>query len=110
LIHPTQSDGWPKVMSESMAFGVVPLAGAISSIPQVLAETGAGRALPAEDIFSFVEAIREFLEKPEQWKQASRAGLSSVHLFTYQAYLNSVRSLFYDAWGLESDLFVVQNA
>lgn len=109
LVHPTQSDGWPKVMSESMAFGVVPLGGAVSSIPQVLAETGAGRAIPPNDIFSFVETIQEFLDKPDQWKQASRAGLASAPLFTYQAYLDSVRNLFQDAWGLEARLPELQS-
>ena len=103
LVHPTQSDGWPKVMSEAMACGVVPLAGAVSSIPQVLAETGAGRAIPPEDIPSFVQAIQEFLDEPDQWKRASQAGVQHAFLFTYQAYLASVKNLFRDAWGLQPE-------
>ncbi len=65
LLLPTNaSEGWPKVLSEAMAYGVVPLAGAVSSIPQILQETGAGLALPPEDPEAFVQAIQNFLAEP----------------------------------------------
>src|SRR5205085_4697947 len=40
LLPTAASEGWPKVLSEAMAFGVVPVAGAVSSIPQYLRELG----------------------------------------------------------------------
>jgi glycosyltransferase involved in cell wall biosynthesis len=45
VVLPSVSEGWPKVLSEAMAFGAVPMAGAVSCIPQVMAQTGAGVAL-----------------------------------------------------------------
>jgi len=95
------SEGWPKVLSEAMAYGVVPVASAISSISQVLADTGAGLALPPENIEAFVQAIESYLNCPEAWYQASRAGMAAAARFTYDAYLDAVREMFQEAWGLE---------
>jgi len=94
----TASEGWPKVLSEAMAYGVVPVAGAISSIPQILSETGAGLSFPPNDIRAFVQAILGYIEKPERWRAASRAGMAAAPLFTYEHYLEAVKQMFWDAW------------
>ncbi|MFQ5434176.1 MAG: glycosyltransferase family 4 protein, partial [Anaerolineae bacterium] len=36
LVFPSATEGWPKVLSEAMAYGVVPIAGNVSCIPQIL--------------------------------------------------------------------------
>ena len=64
LLLPSASEGWPKVLSEAMAHGVVPLAGAVASIPQILSETGAGLALPPLKVSVFVEALVNLAESP----------------------------------------------
>ena len=61
-----------------MAYGVVPLAGAVSSIPQILAETGAGVALPPFDVNAFVNEVLAYAAHPDRWKAASRAGIASA--------------------------------
>src|SRR5262249_37246445 len=42
MLFPSDSEGWPKVLSEGMAYGVVPVASDVSSIPQYLRESGTG--------------------------------------------------------------------
>src|SRR4029453_15431516 len=42
LLPSRASEGWPKVLSEAMAFGAVPVASAVSAVPQTFADTGAG--------------------------------------------------------------------
>jgi glycosyltransferase involved in cell wall biosynthesis len=74
-----------------MAYGAVPVAGAVSSIPQVLADTGAGLALPPLDIRAYVEAIDELLRDPARWEEMSRKSLEAAPAFTYEVY---VRRLF----------------
>jgi glycosyltransferase involved in cell wall biosynthesis len=81
------SEGWPKVLSEGMAYGAVPIAGAVSSIPQVLADTGAGLALPPLDIGAYVEAIDALLQDPARWEEMSRKSLEAAHAFTYEVYM-----------------------
>ena len=101
LLFPSASEGWPKVLSEAMASGVVPLAGAVSSIPQILAETGAGVALPPLDVNAFVNEILDYVAHPDRWKAASRAGVAASSKFTYKHYLHELRRVFHDAWGVK---------
>lgn len=99
LIFPSITEGFPKVISEAMAYGVVPIAGAVSSIPQVLKRTGAGVALPPYDKESFIKSIRNFIENPEKWRSASEAGIKASSLFTYEFYLKELDKMFRKTWG-----------
>lgn len=101
VLLPSRSEGWPKVLSEGMAFGAVPIAGAVSAIPQVLRETGAGVALPYDDTQAMAAAIAAYVAAPETWLAASRAGLASARRFGYTAYQEAVANLFRHAWGVE---------
>lgn len=100
ILLPSQSEGWPKVLSEAMAFGVVPVAAAVSSIPQILSDTGAGVALPPDDIDGMTAAIARFVAEPGAWLAAARAGADAAHRFTYRYYQASVAALFAEAWGV----------
>ena len=100
LVFPSSSEGWAKVLSEAMTYGVVPIASAVSSIPQILTETGAGVALPVHDTAAYVNAITHFVNRPELWQEASRAGSEAASAFTYEYYLAAVQRMFQDAWGI----------
>lgn len=93
LLLPSRSEGWPKAASEAMAYGVVPLAGAVGSIPELLGRFGTGRALDPSDVEGFTEAIRWYAEHPETWKEESRRGLRAAEQFTYSRYLEAVERL-----------------
>ncbi len=99
ILLPSQSEGWPKVLSEAMAFGVVPVAAAVSSIPQILSDTGAGVALPPDDIDGMSAAIARFVTEPDTWSAAARAGVAAAHRFTYRHYQAAVAALFAETWG-----------
>lgn len=93
LLFPSGSEGWPKVISEAMAYGVVPIASAVSSIPQYLAQFGVGKALPPTAIAQFVEAIQEYVRNPQSWRVESRKAQQAAELFTYRQYLERVKVL-----------------
>ncbi len=101
LLPSRASEGWPKVLSEAMAHGVVPVASTVSSVPQILGATGAGIALPVDDTDGMVEAIADYAADPARWATASRAGVAAARHFTYRAYQNAVAGLFADAWNIE---------
>ncbi len=84
-----------------MAHGTVPIAGAISSLPQILAATGAGVAHRADDIPGLTEALMRYVNEPAVWQAASRAGVSAAPQFGYRAYQDAVRALFDRAWGID---------
>lgn len=98
FLLPSVSEGWPKVLSEAMAYGVIPLASAVSSIPQILDESGVGAAIELEDINGYVRAIQNYLNHPEKWRRECLAGPKAARRFTYTSYLKAVQQLFLDAW------------
>lgn len=101
LLLPTATEGWPKVLSEGMAYGVVPVVGAVSSIPQLLAEFETGVAIDPYDIQQFTEAIKEYVQEPSRWQRHSRAGLEAASHFAFSSYLEDVCDMFKNAWQVD---------
>lgn len=94
MLFPTDSsEGWPKVLSEGMAYGVVPVSGNVSSIPYHLGRFKIGRALDPYDLEAFVEAIERYWSQPALWEQEAQRGPDAARHFTYSAYLRDVREL-----------------
>lgn len=93
ILLPSASEGWPKVLSEAMAYGVVPICSDISSIPQYLGRFNIGRTFAAEDITGYASAISEYCSKPEIWKKESGKAKEAAKLFTYEKYLNNVATM-----------------
>lgn len=101
FLFPSKTEGWPKVLSEAMAYGAVPVASAVSSIPQILAAFNVGAALPPTDIDAFVDAIQTYLNDPDRWARESRAGVAAASHFTYDVYLDKLKELFKSNWDLD---------
>jgi glycosyltransferase involved in cell wall biosynthesis len=101
LVAPSSSEGWPKVLSEAMAYGAVPVAGAVSCIPQILTDTDAGTALPPFDVGAFADCVMSYIADEAKWRAASQAGMKAAALFTYDSYLDNVRKMMREAWNLE---------
>jgi glycosyltransferase involved in cell wall biosynthesis len=99
LLPSRASEGWPKVLSEAMAYGAVPLASDISSIPQILGESGCGVALPGTAVDRFVTATLEYLGDPERWQVESQRGQRASERFTYAAYGAALNRMFEQVWG-----------
>jgi len=93
---PSESEGWPKVLSEGMAHGVVPVAGAVGSITEILTKTGTGIPIkPYGDITTYVEVIKNLTQDLEAWKKYSRAAIETATEFTYEQYLIAVKKNFF---------------
>jgi glycosyltransferase involved in cell wall biosynthesis len=95
LIFPAaSSEGWPKVLSEGMAHGVVPVASTVSSIPQFLDSFQTGRTCAPDDVTGFVNALAWYVQHPYLWKEESVKGVQAAQLFSYRNYLQAVRTIF----------------
>ncbi len=101
LLPSYSSEGWPKVLSEAMAYGTLPLAGAVSSIPEGLQRAGAGRALPPLDVASFAATLGSYLEQPERFAEESLRAREAAADFTYDRHLAAVRELFEHRWKIQ---------
>ena len=96
LLPTAASEGWPKVMSEGMAYGVVPVAGAVSSIPQYIEQFGTGAALRPDDIDGFANALAAYASDPTKWARESARAVAATSSFTFRQYLSSIDSLLSD--------------
>lgn len=90
---PSDSEGWPKVLSEGMACGAVPVASQVGSIRQILQRFGIGKICAIDDLEGYVSAISDYYENPQKWKRESELALEAAHFFTYDYYVNSVCEL-----------------
>ncbi len=92
MLFPTDSsEGWPKVVSEAMAYGVVPLVGAVSAIPQFLHAFGTGMAIPPHDVQQFTDGVRLYRDDPARWRAESIHAVEAAQRFTYTRFLEDVR-------------------
>ena len=101
ILHPSLSEGWPKVLSEAMAYGAVPITSAVSSMPQILAAAGAGATRPPEDVAGMAEAVMAYAGDPAAWQAASQAGVAAAAQFSYRHYQDAVRRLFARVWDID---------
>jgi glycosyltransferase involved in cell wall biosynthesis len=99
MLLPSDTEGWPKVLSEAMSHGVVPIASNVSAIPQILNQTKAGVALPVDAVDEFVGAIIGIMGDSQKWKEMSLAGIEAAPLFTYERYLMALDEMFISAYG-----------
>jgi glycosyltransferase involved in cell wall biosynthesis len=93
LLPSTSSEGWPKVLSEAMAYGAVPVASDVSSIPQYLERFQTGKALPARDRGAFVEALVGYARDPASWRRESLRGMEAAPAFSYSRHVAAVGRL-----------------
>lgn len=99
ILLPSASEGWPKVLSEAMAYGVVPVASNISAIPQILEEAQAGFALPSTDVKQFADTIIKTVQDPLRWKEMSLAGIKAAQIFSYERYIVELNKMFVSFYG-----------
>ena len=76
-----------------MAYGVVPVASDVGSIPQYLRECGVGATFNPYDIESFATAIVDYARHPTRWQIELDRSMTAAERFTYDAYLENVSRL-----------------
>lgn len=91
VLVPSQTEGWPKVLSEGMAYGVVPIAAPVGAISQYLREFRCGRVLASLDPATLASEIAGYTA--ESWLAESRRGLEAASYFSYSHYLREVDAL-----------------
>lgn len=101
LLPSIASEGWPKVLSEAMAYGTVVLASDISSIPEVIELSGAGYAFNPHDIRAYSDAIINLVENPETWHEKSRNAMHYSSFYTYSYYLTQLRKMINYHWNID---------
>jgi glycosyltransferase involved in cell wall biosynthesis len=84
-----------------MAYGVVPVASAVGSIPEVLNRLKSGRALDSSGEGAFADAIASYVENPETWRSESTAALLAASQFTYETYVEGIAAMIRREFGVD---------
>lgn len=94
IVLPSLAEGWPKVLSEGMAAGSIPIATDVGSIGGILEQLDVGRALAVPPHpNAFANAIAEYVHDPGRWQAESERALRAAPKFSYSAFLDAVRAL-----------------
>jgi len=93
IVLPSESEGWPKVLSEGMAYGAIPIATQVGAIPNILGELGVGVAVDPFDTEGMAEAICTYVNDPERWRDESARCVDVAQKFSYREYLLAVKRL-----------------
>ncbi|HTL46797.1 MAG TPA: glycosyltransferase [Verrucomicrobiae bacterium] len=91
VLLPSKTEGWPKVLSEGMAFGAVPLANKAGSIPEYLEAAGTGRSFGSAEPAAYAEALSDYSHHPDLWKKESERAAKASDVFTYEYFLKKLR-------------------
>ncbi len=103
LLLPSHTEGWPKVIGEAMAYGVVPVASKAGSIPQVLSEARCGASIPYQETKAYYQALVDYIHNPQKWQSESRNGRHFSKQFTYEGYITALGGMFKKSWGVSLD-------
>lgn len=93
LLLPSKSEGWPKVIGEAMAFGAVPVASSVGSIPQYLSQFGCGAVCSPADTDGFTDQVLQYVGDPARWRAESLRGVQAADQFSYRAFVAKIREI-----------------
>lgn len=92
LLFASKSEGWPKVVAESMFWGCVPITTAVSCVPYMLGDGRRG-AVIAPDLDSACIAITRYVNDPGFYNEHSRSGAEWSRQFTLEEFERKIVSL-----------------
>jgi glycosyltransferase involved in cell wall biosynthesis len=101
LVLPSETEGWPKVLAEAMAFGVPCVATDRGLNPWMLGE---GRGLTAKfgDVEGFAAAIRTILTEDEDARRRRRAACAEFgQRYSIDDVREGLRGIMERAWGVK---------
>jgi len=92
LIFISKSEGWPKVVAESMFWGCVPITTRVSCVPYMLDEGNRG-ALIEPTVDGAIKAVDQYLNDPEMYQQHSRAASEWSRQFNLEKFETEIVKL-----------------
>ncbi|AXO81611.1 glycosyltransferase family 1 protein [Olleya aquimaris] len=88
----SQSEGWPKAIAEAMFFGVIPIATAISCVPNML-DNGNRGILITPNVNEAVVAIEAALSNTKTLEQMSERALAWSQYYTLDLFEDEIKTL-----------------
>lgn len=92
VLLPSESEGWPKVIAEGMFWGCVPLATAVSCVPQMLDFGNRGITLSLNEVED-AKQIQQLVNTPARYELMSKNGMSWSRKYTLDYFEQEIKLL-----------------
>jgi glycosyltransferase involved in cell wall biosynthesis len=92
LVFISKSEGWPKVVAESMFWGCVPITTRVSCVPEMLGEDERG-ALVEPNVDFILKAIVHYVQHSSFYESASTKGMTWSRQFTLERFETEIAKL-----------------
>lgn len=92
LVFISRSEGWPKVVAESLFWGCVPITTAVSCVPEMVGNGSRGK-LVTNNATEIIAAIKYYLDRPQEYAAASEDGMQWSRQFTLEKFENDIKKL-----------------
>lgn len=84
IILPSQGEGWPKVISEGMAYGVIPIVSDVSNLKSLLEAGRIGKVIPEYSAQSYADAVHAYLKNHQEWQLESSRATNFAREFSFE--------------------------
>jgi len=92
MVLASKSEGWPKVVAESMFWGCIPVATAVSCVPYML-DHGKRGLLLSLDLESDVDQIETILKNPADYQTKMISGMEWSRKYTLDLFESEIKVL-----------------
>ena len=92
LIFISESEGWPKVVAESMFWGCVPITTAVSCVPEMVGNGKRG-VLVNPDAKEVITVILDFLNEPDKYLISSENAMDWSREFTLEKFEEEIQTV-----------------
>ncbi len=99
LILPSRAEGMPMTILEAIAWGIPVIASPVGGIPEVVRHQVEGILVNPEDIQAISEAIRFFVEHPEERLRMGQNARQRAYEFALPEYRRKLRDIYLELFG-----------
>ncbi len=92
MVFISRSEGWPKVVAESLFWGCVPVTTAVSCVPEMLGNGSRGK-LVINSSSEILAAIEYYLNNPQEYISASENGMQWSRQFTLERFESDIKKI-----------------
>lgn len=91
LVCPSRSEGFPKVIPESISFGCIPIVSSLDGIKDLLIHKKTGWLIDHKNFeINLEQGIKELVENQKISSMISKNAMQKVKMFTYDKFKNSI--------------------
>ena len=92
LVFISRSEGWPKVVAESLFWGCVPITTAVSCVPEMVGYGSRGK-LVTNNATEVIAAILYYFNNPAEYNAAAEDGMQWSRQFTLEKFENDIKKI-----------------